>query len=230
MKLMDLCEDERPREKMLQKGARALANAELLAILLRTGTGTSNVVDVARELIKKADGSLAEVASMPVEKLCEVAGIGPGKAVTVAAAFELGRRLSEESGAGDAMQMDSPKKVFRVMMPLMRGLDHEECWTLFLNRANRLIGKEMMTSGGQDATIIDRRVVVRRALERKACAVILVHNHPSGNALPSIDDIRQTKELGQAMKTCGLQLVDHVIISDMGYYSFSDEQLVSKKF
>lgn len=227
---MDLCEDERPREKMLQKGARALANAELLAILLRTGTGTSNVVDVARELIKKADGSLAEVASMPVEKLCEVAGIGPGKAVTVAAAFELGRRLSEESGAGDAMQMDSPKKVFRVMMPLMRGLDHEECWTLFLNRANRLIGKEMMTSGGQDATIIDRRVVVRRALERKACAVILVHNHPSGNALPSIDDIRQTKELGQAMKTCGLQLVDHVIISDMGYYSFSDEQLVSKKF
>lgn len=230
MKLMDLCEDERPREKMLQKGARALANAELLAILLRTGTGTSNVVDVARELIKKADGSLAEVASMPVEKLCEVAGIGPGKAVTVAAAFELGRRLSEESGAGDAMQMDSPKKVFRVMMPLMRGLDHEECWTLFLNRANRLIGKEMMTSGGQDATIIDRRVVVRRALERKACAVILVHNHPSGNALPSIDDIRQTKELGQAMKTCGLQLVDHVIISDMGYYSFSDELLVSKKF
>lgn len=227
---MELCEDERPREKLLSKGAKALANVELMAILLRTGTEKMNVIDISRELLKRAGGHLTGVAAMSTEKLCEVGGIGPGKAVTVAAAFELGRRLAEESSTVYTLQMDSPKKVFRVMMPVMRGLDHEECWVLFLNRANRLIGKEMMTSGGQDSTVIDIKAIIRRALERKASSVILVHNHPSGNALPSIEDMRQTKELGQALKTCALQLIDHVILSDTGYYSFSDEQLVSKKF
>lgn len=230
MRLMELCEDERPREKLLSKGAKALANVELMAILLRTGTEKMNVIDISRELLKRAGGHLTGVAAMSTEKLCEVGGIGPGKAVTVAAAFELGRRLAEESSTVYTLQMDSPKKVFRVMMPVMRGLDHEECWVLFLNRANRLIGKEMMTSGGQDSTVIDIKAIIRRALERKASSVILVHNHPSGNALPSIEDMRQTKELGQALKTCALQLIDHVILSDTGYYSFSDEQLVSKKF
>lgn len=230
MRLKDLCEDERPRERLLSRGADTLSNVELLAILLRTGTGRMNVLDVARELLRSGEGRLSGVASMSVEKLCEVDGVGPGKAVAVAAAFEIGRRLAEEEGVSAFETLDSPKKVFRVMMPVMKHLDHEQCWALFLNRANRLLGREMMTRGGQESTVIDRRAIIRRALERKASAVILVHNHPSGNALPSIEDIRQTKELSQALKTCELQLIDHVIVSDSGYYSFADEQLVSKKF
>ena len=162
MKLKDLCEDERPREKMLSKGCAALSNAELLAVLLRTGTGKANVVEVARELLKAAEGRLSDVAAMAVEKLCAVKGIGPGKAVTIASAFELGRRLAEEESLDDARRMDSPKKVYRIMIPHMRNLDHEEFWVLFLNKANRLIGKEMLSSGGQDATVIDKRIVLRR--------------------------------------------------------------------
>lgn len=107
----------------------------------------------------------------------------------------------------------------------MRNLDHEEFWVLFLNKANRLIGKEMLSSGGQDSTVIDKRIVLRRALERKAVAVILVHNHPSGSPLPSVEDIRQTRDIGKALSSCDLQLLDHVIVAGGSYYSFSDEQV-----
>lgn len=215
--------DDRPREKLLAKGAGALSNAELLAILLRTGTGKKNVVDVAREMLSAADGRLGELASRSAEKLCAVAGVGPGKAVTVVAAFELGRRLAEEAGSWSAMQMDSPKRVCRMMLPYMRDLDHEECWVLFLNRANRLIAKEMMSSGGQDATVVDKRMILRRALERRAASLILVHNHPSGSPRPSAEDITQTRDLSRALKSCDLCLLDHIIIAGNSYYSFSDE-------
>ncbi len=225
MKLKDLCEDERPREKMMRKGAGALSNAELLAVLLRTGTGGKNVIEVAREVLKDGDSRLRCVADMSIDRLCRISGIGPGKAVAVAAAFELGRRVESEASAGDALQIDGPKKVYRLMLPRMRELGHEECWVLFLNRANRLIGQEMVSSGAQDVTLIDRRMILRRALEKSASAVIVVHNHPSGNPLPSVDDVEQTRELGKALKSCGLQLVDHVIVSGKSFYSFSDERV-----
>lgn len=226
MKIMDLCAEERPREKMLERGPDALTNAELLAILLRTGTGGRNVVDVARELLKSCEGRLGELASLSVERMCQVDGIGTGKAVIVVAAFEIGRRLAMEAGMELALRLDSPAKVYRIMLPLMRDLDHEECWALFLNRANGLIAKEKMTSGGQDFTLFDKRVIVRRALERKCTSLILVHNHPSGNPHPSVEDINQTKDLHRALSSCGLQLLDHVIVAGASYYSFSDEQVV----
>lgn len=228
--MMELCEDERPREKMLKKGAAALSNTELLAILLRTGTGGRNVVDVARELLLQADGRLAGVAAMPPERLCAVDGIGPSKAVAVAAAFELGKRLAEEDGAARALQVDTPAMVYRIMLPVMMNLDHEECWVLFLSKSNRVLAKEMVSLGGMDSTVMDKRVVLRKALERKAASVILVHNHPSGNAMPSLEDINQTRDLNKALSACGLQLIDHVVISNNSYYSFSDEQLVTEKF
>ena len=228
MKIRELCAEERPREKMVARGAGALTNAELIAILLRTGMGGKNVVDVARELLKSADERLRSVAAMPLERLCRIDAIGMSKAVTVAAAFELGRRLSLEMAMDDDRQIDSPERVYRVMLPILRDLDHEECWALFLNKSNRLIGKEMMTVGGQDFTMIDKRAVVRRALERRAVSLILVHNHPSGNAFPSHEDIRQTRELAKALSACGLQLVDHVIVAGRSYYSFSDEQVIEK--
>ena len=225
MKMKELCEDDRPRERMAKSGAAVLSNAELLAVLLRTGTGKMNALDVAREVLRQAEGRLMEVAGMSVERLCHVDGIGPGKAVAVAAAFELGRRVAAEDGVEKLPHMDSPRKVYMNMIPLLRDIRHEECWVLFLNHANRLIGKEMISRGGMDSTSIDRRVILRRVLDRKASGVILVHNHPSGSPYPSVEDIRQTKELGRALASCDLHLVDHVIVAGRSYYSFSDERM-----
>ena len=225
MKMKDLCEDDRPREKMMRSGAVVLSNAELLAVLLRTGTGKMNALDVARELLRAAEGRLGEVAGMSLERLCHVDGTGPGKAVAVAAAFELGRRLAAEDGVEKMPHIDSPRRVYMIMASLMRDIRHEECWALFLNHANRLIGKEMISKGGMDSTLIDKRIILRRALDRKASGVILVHNHPSGSPYPSVEDIRQTRDLGKALASCDLHLVDHVIVSGRSYYSFSDERV-----
>lgn len=230
MKLKELCIDDRPREKMLEKGPSSLSNAELLAIMIRTGTGKMNVVDVARTLLHTAEGRLNAIADMPVEKLCSISGIGRSKAVTIAAAFELGRRSAAEKIVQDRVPVTSPKDVFRMMLPFMRGLDHEECWAVFLNRANYVLGKDRMSVGGMDSTTMDVKAVLRRALDRKASGVILVHNHPSGSALPGQADIRQTALLRKALQTCEIQLVDHVVIAEDCWYSFADEQLVNEKF
>ncbi len=225
MKLKEMCADEMPREKMLAKGAEALSNTELLAILLRTGRDGQNVVDMARELLQSGDGTLTGIADMNAERLCKINGIGPGKAVTVSAAFELGRRAALEKTGSKTEPLSSPRAVFRQMWPITRNLDHEECWALYLNRANRLISKERMSVGGLESTIIDNKAIIRKAIDKKASAVILVHNHPSGSALPSTADISQTRSLSKALKTCDLSLLDHVIMARDSYYSFADEQL-----
>ena len=230
MKMKELCLDDRPREKMLDKGPSALSNAELLAIMIRTGTGKMNAVDVARTLLQKADGRLNEVADMSVEKLCSVCGIGPSKAVSISAAFELGRRCALEMTVREKVAVSSPKTVFRMMLPLLKGLDHEECWVMFLNRANYVLGKERMSVGGLESTVMDVKAILRRALDRKAAGVILVHNHPSGSALPGQADIRQTGILKKALQTCEISLIDHVVIAEDSWYSFADERLVTEKF
>lgn len=225
MKIKDLCADERPREKMMRKGADALSNTELLAILLRTGTGRMNAIDMARELIKSGNGKLNEVAAMSAETLCRIEGIGPGKAVTLAAAFELGRRCAAEPIIDTRSCISSPKEVFRLMLPILRGLDHEECWILYLNRANYLMTKERISSGGIDSTTLDCRYILKKALEKQASGLIAVHNHPSASALPGAADIQSTKMLDKALKACRISLIDHVIIAQDSYYSFADEQL-----
>lgn len=225
MKLKELYIDERPREKMLEKGASTLSNAELLAIMLRTGTERMNVLEVAQHMLKECDGTLERLAGMSVENLCRFEGVGPSKAVTLAAAFELGRRYAVQTESGPQPRMSSPKEVFRLMYPILRDIGHEECWAIFTNRTNILIGKDRLSSGGEDSTVIDNRMVIRRAIERRAAGVILVHNHPSGAALPSRADISQTRLLQSALKTCGLSLIDHVIIGQGCYYSFTDETL-----
>lgn len=230
MRLKELCLDDRPREKMVEKGPAALSNAELLAIMIRTGTGKMNVVEVARALLHSAEGRLNAIADMSLDKLCSVSGIGPGKAVTIAAAFELGRRSAAELIIAERISVSSPKVVFRMMLPLLRGLDHEECWIIFLNRANYVLGKERMSVGGLESTVVDVKSILRRALEKKASGVILVHNHPSGSAMPGQADIRQTGLLKKALQTCEIQLLDHVIVAEDSWYSFADEQLVDEKF
>lgn len=225
MKMTELCLDERPREKLLEKGAEALSNAELLAIMLRTGTGTMNAIDLGRELLRGAGGTLNSVSSLPLERLCAFSGIGQGKAATIVAAFELGRRAFTEENTVSDKAISNPRDVFRLMIPHMKSLDHEECWAIFLNRANLFIGKEMMSKGGLEATIMDSKTIVRRAIEKKASGVILVHNHPSGSARPGAADIRQTEMLKKALSTCDISLIDHIVIAFDSYYSFADEEL-----
>lgn len=226
MKLKELCADERPREKMLDKGASSLSNAELLAIMLRTGTGRNNVLELAQTLLRRVDGRLDDLAAMSVEVLCETTGVGPSKAVTLAAAFELGRRWFSEEGVAKRSKVSSPEDVFRMMYPLLKGLEYEECWAVYLNNANQCLGKDRLSTGGVDSTVLDSKILIRRACEKKATGVILVHNHPSGSAMPSVADINRTKSIRSALKACEMSLVDHVVIGSRNYYSFSDETLV----
>lgn len=225
MKMKDLCADERPREKMIERGASSLSNAELLAILLRTGTGKMNVLEVAQSLLKRADWRLDDLAAMSVELLCDTKGVGQGKAVSIAAAFELGRRWFSENSDNRKRRIASPHDVFKIMYPLVRNLENEECWAIYLNGSNACLGKERVSVGGVESTVLDSRIILRHACEKKATGLILIHNHPSGEACPSTADIERTRALKNALKACEISLVDHVIIGSHNYYSFSDERM-----
>lgn len=225
MKLMDLCPDERPREKMRLRGAKALSNAELLAILLGSGIGGKNVTEVAQELMVSADGRLSLLAAMPLERLICHKGVGEVRAITIAAAIELGRRSFEELTVIDKRSITSPEIVYQLMLPHMKGLDHEECWTLYLNRAGFLLGKEMISSGSMETTIVDTGRILKRAIEKQSSNVILVHNHPSGSARPGQADIHQTEVLRRALSAVEITLTDHIVIAEDSFYSFSEERL-----
>ena len=225
MKIKELFLDERPRERLFRNGADSLSNAELLAILLRTGTRKMNAVELARNLLEDSEGKVADIASMSIDRLLKLNGVGPAKAAALAASFELGRRCAMECFSTKSKSITSPNTVYRLMIPHMKTLDHEECWVLYLNRSNRLIGKERMSSGGLESTIIDCKSIVRKALEKKASGLILIHNHPSGSPMPGMADIKQTQILKNALKTCDISLIDHVVIAESSYYSFADEEV-----
>lgn len=225
MKIKDLCPDDQPREKMLRSGARTLSNAELLAILIGSGTGGKNATEVAREVLSASDGQLVLLSAMPIERLMLQKGIGRAKAIIIAAALELGRRSFEESARINTTPITSPELVFQLMLPTMRDLDHEECWVLFLNGKSRLIGKEMISSGSLEHTIIDTRKILRRAIEKQCRHVIMVHNHPGGTPQPSQADIRQTDIVRRALAAVEITLTDHVIIASGQFFSFSEERI-----
>ena len=225
MKILDMCPDERPREKLRLRGAKALSNADLLAILLGSGTGGRSVIDVAQELMVSAGGRLSLLGAMPLERLVSHKGVGEARAVTIAAALELGRRSFEELSVVDKRAITSPELVFQLMLPHLKNLDHEECWILFLNRANFLIGKEMITSGSLESTLIDTGRILRKAIEKQCSYVILVHNHPSGSPRPGQADIYQTEVLRKALSAVGIHLADHVVIAEDTFYSFHEERV-----
>lgn len=226
MRIKELFRDERPRERLLRHGAGSLSNVELLAVLLRTGNKELNAVELARSLLENSDGKVEAIASMTPDNLLLLKGMGPAKAATLAACFELGRRCAMTEVNTKRKSITSPANVYRLMIPHMRSLDHEECWVMYLNRANHLIKKEMVSSGGLESTIIDCKSIVRLALEKKASGVILIHNHPSGSPLPGTADIQQTQILKKALTMCDISLIDHVVIADRSYYSFADEQAI----
>ena len=225
MRIKDWSKEERPRDKMLSKGARALSNAELLAILIGSGTGGKNVMEVAQELLAQAEGRLVLLAGMPMERMQGQKGLGRVRAVTILAAMELGRRAFEELALLDKRSITSPELVFRLMLPTLKNLDHEECWVLFLNRANYLIGKEMVSSGSLESTPLDTQKIVRRGIEKQCRHMILVHNHPSGQPRPGEADIRQTDRLRKALSLMGITLMDHIVVAEDAFYSFAEERV-----
>lgn len=225
MKIKDLCCDEQPREKMLAKGPSSLSNAELLAILFRTGDGKSNAVDLGRALLMQAGQSLAELSGWTAARLMEVQGIGTVKALSVCAAFELARRWFSENRSESRVRISDSQKAYEAIAPRLKSLNHEECWTILLNRAGELCSMEQISSGGLFQTTMDSREVVTKALEKHATGVILVHNHPSGSPLPGKNDIECTKRLKTALAAFDISLLDHIIVCDSAWYSFQDEEV-----
>ena len=216
---------ERPREKFLEKGAGTLSNAELLAILIRTGNKNENAIELSRKILFKAGNSLKGLGKLTVEELCNFKGMGTGKALPIMAAFELSKRIEQEA-APDITTIYSSKSAAATMIPLLKDLQHEECWVIYLNTANGIIAKERITSGGINCTIVDIKMIIKRAVNKLASSIILVHNHPSGRCYPGEHDKEQTRRLKKAANTCDIELLDHIIIGGCNYYSFLDEGLL----
>ncbi len=207
---------------MLSKGVGALSNAELIAIMIRSGSGGKNALELSQEVLRHSGGSLEGLRSMSCRSLCRIGGIGEGKALSILASLELGRRAFSERNAEGCRNLSTPEAVYSLMLPAMKGLDHEECWVLFLGRGNKLIDKELMSRGGDASTTFDIKRIVRKVLDSGASSVIMVHNHPSGDPMPGKADILCTELLRKALVTFDVTLTDHVIVCDSGYFSFCD--------
>ncbi len=217
--------EERPREKFLSKGGENLSNAELIAILLRTGNRTDNAIELARKILHKANNNLHELKMFAFEDYQSFNGVGQGKALPIMAAFELAKRLEGETRPQQAA-IYSSKHASDELMPLLKDLQHEECWVMYLNTANKLIAKERITTGGVSSTVVDVKIILKKAMAKLASSIILAHNHPSGSARPGEQDKLQTKRLKKAAETCEIELTDHIIIAGDKYFSFLDEGLL----
>ncbi len=214
--------EDRPREKLLLKGTGALSDAELIAILIGSGTAKLSAVELSKIILQEVKNNLNDLAKLSVKDLVKIKGIGEAKAITIIAALELGRRRKNQE------QVDKPKlvtsaSVFEVIQGDLMDLPHEEFWVLLLNRAHMLIKKKRISEGGVSGTVADPKIIFKLALEELASGIILVHNHPSGNLSPSQSDIDLTKKIKEAGKTLEIQLLDHLIIAGKKYYSFADE-------
>ncbi|NPA43676.1 MAG: JAB domain-containing protein [Chlorobi bacterium] len=217
MSIKNWHEDERPREKLMKHGARALSVAELIAILLGSGTKEKSAVDVARELLQSVDYDLSRLEHMNPDRLRQFKGIGPARAVLLNAVFELGRRRAVQSASG-IKKISSAADVDALLRPMLAHLPHEEFWVVFL-RKNQLLGTERISTGGLDFSAVDMRLFWKRVLDRNATGIILVHNHPSGNTSPSRDDIALTRRIRDAARLLQVEFLDHIIITPHEYQS-----------
>ena len=214
-------EEDRPREKMISKGAQALTNAELLAILIGSGNDEDSAVGLMQKVLAAYDNSIDRLGRLSVDELCRFKGIGPAKAVTILAACELGRRRAVEQP--ERRQIRSAAQVYDYYYPLLRDLPVEECHVMLLNQSARVIDSVRIGMGGLTETVVDVRLILREALIKRATSLILCHNHPSGNLRPSTHDDRLTRQVQEAARLLNIGLLDHVIFTDGGYYSYADE-------
>lgn len=215
-------EEDRPREKMMFHGVSALSNAELLAILIGSGNTEESAVGLMRKVLADYSNNLNELGKASIDELCRYKGIGPAKAITILAASELGKRRKEEK-VEERVAILSSKDVYECFYPLMCDLPTEECWVLLLNQASKIIDKIRISTGGLNATAVDVRCILREALLKRASAIALCHNHPSGSIRPSREDDRLTQQVNQASQCMNIRLVDHVILTNGAFYSYADE-------
>jgi DNA repair protein RadC len=223
LNIKDLAEEDRPREKMLLKGVSALSDAELLGILIGSGNKNETAVELAQRILHSASNNLNVLGKLEISSLIKnFNGIGEAKAITIVAALELGKRrkLSEVIVQP---QITSSEVVYQLLHPVLADLRHEEVWVLLLNRANKVLKKIQVSKGGIAGTVVDIRMIMREAIDSLASAMILCHNHPSGNAQPSGDDDQITKRLKEAGNIMDIRLLDHVIVCDHSYYSYMDK-------
>jgi len=217
--------EDRPREKLLLKGTSALSDAELVAILIGSGTPKLTAVELSKKILSQGNNNLNELARLSVKDLMKTKGIGEAKAITIVAALELGRRRKEQDPE-EKPKITSSKDAFDILKGDMMDLPKEEFWVLLLNRANCVMKKKRISEGGVAGTVADPKIIYKLALEELATSVIVAHNHPSGNLQASQSDIDLTKKLKEAGKFLEIQLLDHIIIANQKYLSFADEGMI----
>ena len=217
--------DDRPREKLLVKGPAALSNSELLAILIATGSGSKSALDLAQDVLRLGKDNLSELGKVSIADLMKIKGIGEAKAITIAAAMELGRRRQAMASLEKPV-VSSSADVATFLQTSLRDYKHEVFGVIFLNRANKINEFKIISEGGITGTVADPRIILRTALEKEAVSLILCHNHPSGSLKPSRADEELTQKIKEAAKYFDIKVLDHLIVSDDGYYSFADEGIL----
>ena len=214
-------QDDRPREKLLTKGAHVLSTAELIAILIGTGNKEETAVDLSKRILASVQNNIPELAKLSFHKLTNFKGIGPAKAIAIMTALELGKRRQQEMTIQHET-ISSSKEAFEMMKPILADLPHEEFWVLYLNNSNEILLKNQLSKGGLTATLVDVRLLFKKAIEIAAVAIIICHNHPSGKMTPSLMDKELTKKIRQAGRSLDIKLLDHLIITEKSYFSFAD--------
>lgn len=217
-------EDDKPREKLMLKGKSALSDAELIAILIGSGNRNESAVGLSKRILASVDANLNALGKLSLSQLTSFKGIGEAKAISIMAAMELGRRRRVEE-AVELKKISSSKMIFELMQPIIGELPHEEFWVLYLNNANKVLSTQQQGKGGITGTTVDVRLVFKTALEIGATSIILCHNHPSGNLIPSEADKQITKKIKSAGQNLEIHVLDHVIITENGYYSFVDSNI-----
>jgi len=214
-------EDDQPREKLMLKGKAALSDAELIAILIGSGSRNESAVELSKRILASVDNNLNALGKQSLQQLMSFKGIGEAKAISIAAAMELGRRRRDEETV-DLKRITASKTVFDIMQPIIGELTHEEFWIIYLNNSNKVIYKTQLSKGGMTGTVVDVRIVFKTALEHNAVGMILVHNHPSGTLIASEQDKQVTRQLKMAGHALDIKVLDHVIVTEHSYYSFAD--------
>jgi DNA repair protein RadC len=225
LNLKSLAQDDRPREKLVAHGRQSLSDAELLAIILGSGNKTETAVQLAQRMLHQNKNNINEVAKLSLNDLKKFKGIGIVKAINIAASFELGRRKSDLDSL-ERIKITSSKTAYQLFQKRLSDLPHEEFWLLILNRANQVIKEEFISKGGISGTIVDVRLICKSAIENNASGIIIAHNHPSGQIIPSKQDKEITIKLKSALILFDVSLLDHLIIGDLNYFSFADENLL----
>lgn len=218
-------EDDRPREKLLNKGKDALSDAELVAILIGSGSRNESAVDLCKRILASTNNNLNALGKISIKQLMEFKGIGEAKAITIIAALELGRRRRAEETL-QLKKITSSQSVFELMQPIIGELPHEEFWIIYLNNSNKILHKNQLSKGGITGTLVDVRLVMKTAIEVGAVGLILSHNHPSGTLKPSEADKQITKKLKVASESLDIKVLDHLIVTEKAYFSFADEGLL----